>query len=306
MISWLRGVIPPMVTPFDAQGEIDQEAVKSEVEFYIGCGVLGLCAGGSTGEGAGFNRDDVYNLCSRVVKEVKGRLPVIGGIIPDTTREAIELSLAAKEAGVAALQVTPPHYIFQPGIPELVSYYSEIQQRIKLPIILYNVLPWAQVSVDGVARLLEADAIVAIKQSGLNMHQVADMVYRFGQRLPILTAVDDLLYPSFVLGCQGTICASATILPRKCVELYQAVQLGNHNRALSLHNQVLSVWRAVEGTEGFLGRVKYAIELQGRRAGVPRGPHRTASEDERVVVQRAFQEAGIPVVGISHPGRRVA
>jgi 4-hydroxy-tetrahydrodipicolinate synthase len=295
-----------MVTPFDAQGEIDQEAVKSEIEFYIGCGVLGLCAGGSTGEGAGFNRDDVYNLCSLVVNEVKGRLPVIAGIIPDTTREAIELSLAAKEAGVAALQITPPHYVFTPGIPELVSYYSEIRQRINLPIILYNVLPWAQVSVDGVAQLLEADAIVAIKQSGLNMHQVADMVYRFGHRLPILTAVDDLVYPSFVLGCQGTICAAATILPGQCVELYQAVQEGNHKRALSLHNQLLCVWRAVEGMEGFLGRVKYAIELQGRRAGIPRHPHRSATEVERKEIQRAFQETGIPVVGMAHSGRRVA
>jgi 4-hydroxy-tetrahydrodipicolinate synthase len=73
------------------------------------------------------------------------------------------------------------------------------------------------------------------------------------------------------------------------------VQGGNHARALALHNQLLVVWRAVEDLTGFSGRVKYAIELQGRPASLPRHPHRAAREDERVIIRRAFEEAGIPV-----------
>jgi len=295
MAPWLRGVIPAVITPFDPSGRIDEKALRAEIEFHLSSGATALCAGGSTGEGAGLTRDEVRELNRIFVDQTKGRVPVIAGVIPDTTDEAVELGLAAKDAGVAALQVTLPHYLFQPAVPELVSYYSEIRDRTGLGIILYNVLPWAQVTPEGVRKLIQADAIIAVKQSGSNMHQLADMVYNFGKQIPILSAVDDLLYPSFVVGAHGTLSAIASVLPAHCVELYEAVQEGNHSRALKLHNQLLVVWRAMEDMTGFCGRVKCAIELQGRTAGVPRRPHRSAREDEREALRAAFQEAGIPL-----------
>ena len=295
MVPWLRGVIPAVITPFDSDGRIDEKALRTEIELHLASGVTALCAGGSTGEGAGLSRDEVRQLNTIFVDQVNGRVPVIAGVIPDTTDEAVELGLAAKETGVAALQVTLPHYLFQPAVPELVSYYSEIRDRTGLGIVLYNVLPWAQVTPEGVRKLIESDAIIAVKQSGSNMHQLADMVYYFGRQIPILSAIDDLLYPSFVVGAHGTLSAIASVLPAQCVELYEAVQQGNHSRALKLHNQLLVVWRAMEDMTGFCGRVKCAIELQGRPAGVPRRPHRAAREDERDALRTALQEAGIPL-----------
>ena len=295
MVPWLRAVIPAVITPFDSAGKIDERALRAEIEHHLSCGVSALCAGGTTGEGAGLNRDEVKQLNMIFVDQANGRVPVIAGIIPDTTDEAVELGSAAKEAGVAALQVTPPHYLFQPGTPEIVSYYCEIRDRTGLGVILYNVLPWGQVTPESVEKLIEADAIIGVKQSGSNMHQLADMVYRFGKLIPILSAVDDLLYPSFVLGARGTLSAIASVLPLQCVQLYEAVEKGDHGRALELHNQLLVVWRALEDMTGFFGRVKCAIELQGRMAGLPRRPHRAAREDERAILRRALQEAGIPL-----------
>ncbi|HEV2382959.1 MAG TPA: dihydrodipicolinate synthase family protein [Terriglobia bacterium] len=295
MISWLRGVIPAVITPFDEAGRIDETKLRAEIEFHIRAGVSALCAGGSTGEGAGMSPAEVKQLNHAFVGQAAERVPVIAGIIPDTTDEAVMLGSLAKEAGVAALQVTPPHYLFQPGIEEIVSYYDEIHRRTGLPVILYNVLPWGQVTPEGVERLLAADAICAVKQSGSNMHQVADMVYRFGKRIAVLSAVDDLLYPSFVLGAHGTLSAIASVLPRQCRELYEAVQEGRHGLALEIHNKLLVVWRALEDMTGFPGRVKCAIELQGRAAGLTRRPLRNARPEEKAILQRAFEEAGIPL-----------
>lgn len=296
MLPWLRGVIPAVITPFDRQGKIDEKALRAEIEFHLSSGVTALCAGGTTGEGAGLSPEEVSQLDRIFVDQARGRVPVVGGIIADTTDEAVELGLAAKQAGVAALQVTPPHYVFQPDVPGLVDYYSEIHKRTGLDIILYNVLPWGQVRPDGVEALIRVGAIAAVKQSGSNMHQLADMIYRFGKQIPVLSAVDDLLYPSFVLGAHGTLSAICSILPKQSVELYEAVQKGDHRRALDLHKQLLVVWRAVEDDpSGFFGRVKYAIEVQGRPAGIPRRPHRPAREDERNLIQRAFDEVALPV-----------
>lgn len=296
MASSLHGVIPAVITPFKADGSIDERALRGEIEFHLSCGVTALCSGGSTGEGAGLSRDEVYHLNEIFIDQTRGRVPVIGGIIPDTTDEAVELGLAAKTAGAELLQVTPPHYLFQPGLDELVAYYSEIRRRTRSELILYNVLTWGQVTVEGVERLLAAEAIIAVKQSGQNLHQVADMVYRFGDKIPILSAVDDLLYPSFVIGAHGTLSAIASVLPKQCVDLYEAVQAGDHARALLLHNQLLVVWRALGESSGFPGRVKCAIELQGRPAGLPRHPQRVAIPAERKTLLQAFSEAGLPVV----------
>jgi len=294
MKSWLKGIIPPLVTPFDEHGKIDEAALAAEVEFQISCGAKALCVGGSTGEGAGLKAEEVFDLCSMCVKHVRDRVPVIGGVISDTTDEAIELGLAAKKARVKALQITPPHYVFRPGPTELVSFYSRIKEATGLPIILYNVIPWAQVSSDAIGLLLDAGAIDAVKQSGSNMHLIADLLYRFGKKAPILSAVDDLLYPSFVLGAPGAVAAIVTVLPKESVALYEAVQRGDQAEALKMHHKLLLVWRALEGETGFPGRVKYAIALQGRSAGLPRHPQRAANEEDRAVVRKALQEAGIP------------
>jgi 4-hydroxy-tetrahydrodipicolinate synthase len=295
MIPWLRGVIPPIVTPFDGNGRIQEEAFRREIEFQLSCAVPAICVGGSTGEGAGLTREEVKQLNRLAVDEVRGRVPVIAGVIPDNTDEAVSLALAAKEEGAVLLQVTPTHYLSQMGVPELVSYYTQIRQRTGMEIILYNVLPWGQVTPDAVGELIRAQVIVAVKQSGSNMHHLADLIYRYGKMIPILSAVDDLLYPSFMLGSPGTISAIASILPKQCIELLHAVQSGNHARSLELHHQMLVIWRAMEDNRTFIARVKYAIELQGRTPGLPRHPSAPAGTKEREIVRRAFEEAGIPM-----------
>lgn len=297
MFSLLKGIIPPLVTPFDEQGKIDPSALKSEVEFQVSSGATALCVGGSTGEGAGLNPGELFELCSLCMEYVQGRLPVIGGAIPDTTDEAVELGMAAKKAGVKALQITPPHYLFRPDTIGMTSYYSQVRQSTGLPVILYNVIPWAQVSAEAIGKLIEAGAIDGVKQSGSNLHLLADILYLYGKKIPILTAVDDLLYPSFILGSPGAVAAIVTVLPREAVALYEAVKNKDLERALVFQNKLRIVWRALEGETGFPGRVKYAISLQGRAAGLPRQPQSAANDEDRERVRRAFEEAAIPTSG---------
>jgi len=273
-------------------------ALEAEVDHHIACGAHGICVTGSTGEGAGLTPDEIFEICSIAVKHARKRVPVVGGMIPDTTDEAVELALAAKNAGVTALQVTPPHYLFQPDADGFVEYYSRIREAADLPVILYNVIPWAQVSAEAIGKLIAAGAIAGIKQSGSNLHLLADLLYRYGKKIPIMTAVDDLILPSLVLGSPGAIAAILTVLPKESVALYEAVQKGDLPRALEFHNKLLVVWRALEGTQGFHARIKYAMELQGRPAGLPRHPQRAANEADRAIVASALREAGIATV---HP-----
>ena len=97
MLTWLKGIIPPLTTPFDERGKVWASALEAEVNHHIACGAQGICATGSTGEGAGLTPDEIFEICSITVKYARGRVPVVGGMIPDNTDEAVDLAIAAKK-----------------------------------------------------------------------------------------------------------------------------------------------------------------------------------------------------------------
>ena len=124
MAQRLFGIIPPMTTPFDGDGEIDERAVRAQVRWLIDQGAHGLAAGGSTGEGHTLDADELRRLVATVAEEAAGRVPVVAGIIVDSTRDAIRRGKAVADLGVAALQVTPVHYLFRPDDDAMVSIFA--------------------------------------------------------------------------------------------------------------------------------------------------------------------------------------
>ncbi len=286
-----------MVTPFTpGTEEVDEAAIRDDVEYLIQTGVHGLCAGGSTGEGEGLSEQEVYRLCRSVVEQAQDRVPVIGGIIADSTAEALRKSAAAKEAGVVALQVTPPHYLWTPDAETLARYYQEIGDAMQLPILIYNVVPWVNIDIRTVRRLADVSWVAGIKQSGGDLHKVADLMHQLHDRLTVITAVDDLLYPSYCLGVDGAICCLNTVLPGPSVEMWNRMEAGDHAGAKALHDRILPVWRAIEGPNmPYLAKV--AIELQGRRVGPGRSPMLPPSQEKRTEIRQRLVEAGFAVVG---------
>jgi 4-hydroxy-tetrahydrodipicolinate synthase len=115
--------------------------------------VHGLAVTGSTGEGHVLSTDEVRRITAVVVDEVRGRVPVITGIITDSTASAVERGLAVKDLGVAALQVTPVHYLFRPDDDAMVRHFDTLASRTGMPIIIYNVVPWTYLSPQLLARI---------------------------------------------------------------------------------------------------------------------------------------------------------
>ncbi|WAH35770.1 dihydrodipicolinate synthase family protein [Alicyclobacillus dauci] len=295
----IHGIIPPMVTPFtwDTE-ELDIKAIREETEYLVQAGVHGICIGGSTGEGAGFSEEEVYTLCKTVVEQVKDRVPVIGGIIADSTAEAVSKSKAAKEAGVSSLQVTPPHYLWTPTTAGLIQHFQRIGEAAKLPILIYNVVPWVPIDVHAMTEIVNGVPWVAgVKQSGGDMHKVADMMYQLHDRVTIVTGIDDLLYPAFCLGVDGAISCMLAVVPEATIDLWNKVQAGDHTGAKTLHDRLLPVWRSIEGPDmPYLA--KTAIELMGRKVGPARSPILQPRQEKRLVIRDRLVEAGFAVSAI--------
>ncbi|GAA3563590.1 4-hydroxy-tetrahydrodipicolinate synthase [Amycolatopsis ultiminotia] len=289
----LHGIIATVVTPFDERDEVDHDLLRGEVKHLVEQGVTAICACGSTGEGHTLSAEESAAICATVVEEVAGRVPVIGGVIQNSTAEAIRYGHALKGAGVDALQVTPVHYVFAPSQDESVAYYRKIADEVGLPIVLYNVVPWALLGVEVIERLAdEVPGVIAVKQSGGDIHLLAKILHRVRDKITVLAALDDLHYPSFVMGAHGALAAIPTVTPKLSVDLWDAVQRGDHEEALRLHHVILGVWTAIDGPN-LPARIKAALELQGRRGGLPRHPFAPATDAERATIRAALDAAGL-------------
>jgi 4-hydroxy-tetrahydrodipicolinate synthase len=294
MSERIFGVVPPMTTPFRSDDSIDEAALRAETRYLVETArVHGLAVSGSTGEGHAMTTDEVRRVTAIVSEEAAGRVPVIVGIITDSTASAVERGLAVKDLGVAALQVTPVHYLFRPDDDAMLRHFDTLSSRTGLPIIIYNVVPWTYLSPDLLARIIRSvPGVVGVKQSAGDMKLLADLLLLVGDSARIMTAVDALLYPSFSLGAHGAIAAILTAAPTLCVQLWDAVQAGDHARALALHKKLLPLWNAI-AQDNLPANVKYCQAQQGRAAGVPRAPMPATSAAQAARIDEALKGAGL-------------
>ncbi len=290
----IAGIIPPMVTPFRPDGSIDEEALRAETRYLIETAkVHGLAVCGSTGEGHTLSTDETRQITSVVAAEAAGRVPVIVGIIADSTAAVIERGKAVSDLGVVALQVTPVHYLFRPDDAAMVRHFAEIAEATGLPIMIYNVVPWTYLEPQLLTRIIdEVDGAVGVKQSAGDLKRLADLLIMVGDRARIMTAVDALLYPSFVLGAVGAIAAILTAAPTLCVELWDAVQSGDHTKGLELHKKLLPIWNAIS-SDNLPANTRYCMQLQGREGGVPRPPMPATSQRQQGPIRDALAAAGL-------------
>lgn len=291
--SELKGVIAPFTTPFDEEGRIEFAAVKSQVDWLIENGVHGLAAGGSTGEGHVLARDEHRQLIETTVEAVGARIPVVAGIIASSTAEVIARGQAVVDLGVAALQITPPHYLFRPDDAAMVSHFREICAACKTPVLIYNVVPWCYLSPDLLLRIMdEVPGVIGVKQSAGDMKLFADLVRRANPENLIFSAVDALLYPSYQLGARGSIAAILTAAPGPSVDLWNAVRNENWDVARDLHERLMPLWDAV-GVDNMPSLVKYAQGLQGVPAGLAKRPTSPATEAQKIQVRDALTGLGL-------------
>ncbi|UYN95987.1 MAG: dihydrodipicolinate synthase family protein [Enhydrobacter sp.] len=289
MSTELKGIIPPVTTPFTAEGEIDEKAFRAQIRFLLTQGVHGVCVGGSTGEGHTIALEEFRRLMTACVEEVKGRVPVVAGIIANSTRDAIQRARAIESLDVAALQITPVHYLFKPDEEATVRHFRTLCESVKPPIVIYNVIPWNYLSPPLLLRLMrELPGIVGVKQSAGDLKLMADLVLDVPKGKVILTAVDALLYPSFALGSQGTIAALPAAAPAACAALWNAVQTGDHARALELHKRLLRLWNTMVG-DNLPACVKHALKLQGCDTGLPRAPMPAATPAQQSAIAVALK-----------------
>lgn len=270
----LEGIYVPNVTPFDAEGNIIYDSLGELIDFWIDSGVSGIVANASTGEGPYLSREEQMSIVEFVVGRVDGRAQVMAGTGAMGTRETIEMTREAADAGAEAALVTTP-YFFKPTDEELFQHYARVLGATKLPVILYNVPKFTGYSISPrvVARIAsECSGLAGIKDSSGNPGTMAEVIRLCGERISCLSGAADMILPTLTLGGEGAIVAVGNVIPGHCVSLYKAfrkgdlVEAGRQQLTASFVNKVL----VAESPQ--IAAIKAALNKMGYGAGFPRGP----------------------------------
>jgi 4-hydroxy-tetrahydrodipicolinate synthase len=258
----LTGIIPPIVTPFTADGEVDEQAFRGVCRFMVRKKVHGICVGGSSGEGHTLSPAEFQRLMEIACEEVAGALPVVAGIIVNSTRDAIARAKAIAHLPVAGLQVTPVHYVFKPDEEATYQHFKALAESTKFPVIIYNVVPWNYLSPALLVRIMrDLPGVIGVKQSAGDLKLMADLLINLPEGKKVYSAVDALLYPSFALGCHGTIAANPAAVPGVCVNLWNAVQAGDHTKAREIHEALLRFWNTI-AFDNLPANIKFSLSEQ--------------------------------------------
>lgn len=287
----LSGIVPPVVTPFTQTGDIRSEAFRREIRYHLDAGVSGIAVAGSTGEGNALSLAEHEQLYEIAVDETGSDASVVAGVIATSTREGVEKAKRAATVGADYVMATPPHY--NPATDAgLVDYFKAIGEQTDLPILIYDVIDHVDVTAELAERIAnEVPQLYGIKQSAGDMHGLTNMLDRVGDRLQIMSAVDDLIYPTYILGADGSIGGVTALYPRVSIELWEAVQNDNHARAREIHFATLPLARRAiwDYDVNYPGGVKVAIEELGRDPGYPRSPMRRPGSDKREGISEAIE-----------------
>ena len=288
----VSGIIPAMLTPFTDTGEVDTEGLRETVNHLISNGVSQIMCLGSSGEATALTKNERITIIEETVRTANGRVPIMAGTGAPTTRDVIEQTRVAKNAGADLVMIVTPFYEI-PNQEGLYRHYATIAETVDLPIVLYNIPPHTNVEIglDTLEKLVEIDNIVALKESSGNLSYFAEAMLRVGSKMPIMTGGDDISLPCFAMGCHGAILALANIAPGNLVSLYQAVRDRDMVKAAELYYRLLPIARAISTAENFPAPLKEAVNQLGRPAGPARSPIMPVNAAEKETIRQALKTA---------------
>lgn len=259
-------VSPPIVTPFDAAGDVDADALASHVDALVDAGLDGLVPCGTTGEFASLTDDERRTVVETVTETADGRVPVIAGVA-DTTVPGVRERLAfAAAAGADAGLVTLPYYHTSVAPDGQRAFLDAVAEAAPLPLFLYDIPATVGESIDpGVVTDLVADheAVVGYKDTSGDLDALDAVLRGTPDSFTVFQGVDAQLYPSASLGVDGGINALSQVIPEVFVALGEAIRAGDADRALTLHRRGIAPLFARCGDHGFAPVAKVGAAHRG-------------------------------------------
>jgi len=289
----IRGIIPPVATPMQANEDLDLPRFRWFLDHLIRGGVHGLFVLGTNSEFYALSEREKQEVIATAVAHVQRRVPVFAGTGAETTREAVRLTQMAEREGADGVSVITPYFV-SPSQQEIYDHYRRVAENTSLPVLLYNnptTCGGLKIDVDTVARLAQIPNIRGIKDSSGDLQNTIEYIRVVPEGFAVMQGRDTLIYPSVLFGARGAVPASANVAPALCVEIFEAAERGDHARAKGAQLQLNPIRLSLTlGTAP--GGVKAALSLLGLSIGPSRAPVGPLSTDKLEKMRAALEKAG--------------
>jgi len=315
-------VMTAMVTPFDADGQVDYSKVVELTDFLIAEGSDSLLVCGTTGESPTLTNNEKAKLFKTVKEAAKGRVPVVAGTGTNNTATSVTMSKAAHENGADALLLVNPYYN-KPPQEGLYRHFRTVAEATPLPVIIYNIPGRTGVNLETATlkRLAELPNVVAVKEASGSVDQVSEIARAIGaadsvlekagqlvaagspraagpeeaaKRFWIYSGDDSLTLPFLSVGATGVISVASHVAGKQIREMVTAFIGGDPARAAALHARLLPLFKGLFVTTNPI-LTKAALKLRGLDPGGLRLPLVDATEEQVEKLKAVMREAQIDV-----------
>ena len=271
-VAQYRGIIPPILTPVQPDGQVDLLSLTRLTNWLIREGVHGIWACGTTGEFPCFDADERENVVGTCAEAAMGRVPLVANISDCSTRLAIEHGLRALRAGADAVALTPPYY-YSNTQEELLTHYRVVRDAVDAPLFVYNIPSTVKVKVEveSIVTLAAEGTVVGIKDSQNDLDFARTLSMAANERgvpLRLFLGTRSLIDAALLVGAHGCIPGIANVVPRACLDAYEAAARGDFPVALRAQQRVvdaLAITRVVRGSAqaAGMGGMKAALKAMG-------------------------------------------
>lgn len=312
----LKGVFVAVATPFNEKDELDEEALRYNLEFLVEKGKgrpLSLIVAGSTGEFYTLSEEEYKRLIKIAVDKVNGKLILIAGTGQAGTKNALEMSKYAEDAGVDGVMVVLPYY-HVPTEDGMYLHFKTIAEGINIGMLVYNnpdttktyINPWLM------NKIAEIKNIVGVKENGHDLMAIYWMMKIVGKKIPVLCGLGELWFlVESTLGCSGFISALANYAPEISLKLYESINKGDFEQARAIINKLEPLFdfdRKIAASHGpsttilpmgfassymWIGVMKEAMNIIGLKGGKPRLPLLSLTNDEKKELKIVLEKIGV-------------
>lgn len=288
----LRGIAPPLTTPFRSDGALDTAGFEANLEAYAAQDLGGLLVLGSNGEAASLEEEEKLSLV-RIARARAGSRTLLVGTGLESTRATIALTRKVADLGAdAALVLTPSYYKSQMTPAALRAHFEAVADASPIPVLLYSVPAFTGLTfpVGLAADLAKHPQVRGMKESSGDVGLLGRIVASVPQSFGVICGNAPVVYPALCVGAVGGILAIACCAPRPASALYRAFIDGDHARARRLQEAIAPLAVAVTVTHGVAG-LKAAMDLAGFRGGPVRAPLQPLPSGSRESLRPLLQTA---------------
>jgi len=287
----LHGIVPPTVTVFEEDGSLDPEGTAAHARFVVDRGCHGVFPLGTNGEFALLSREERERAVEAVADEIDS-VPVIAGVGEPGTRETVARARHAEAAGVDGVVVVTPFYYPCTG-DAAVEHYRRVADAVDVPVYVYHIPSKTgnALSRETLGAIAGIEGIAGLKDSSKDIPLFGQLIADT-PGMSHLSGSDSLVFPGLEIGCVGCVSAIANAFPEPMVELYDAYDAGEEDRAERLQHEVYELRRTLKRGP-YMSGPKAALAIRGFDAGPMRDPLQGMDDDERATLADALESTDL-------------